>query len=51
MNITEPSECVSRWRLHESEFGYGIRYVEGIKHSLADCMIRIRTTGDTPAAV
>lgn len=36
LNITEPSGWLARWRLRISELGYNIRYLKGIKRSLAD---------------
>lgn len=47
MNIIEPSDHRTRWRLHLVEFDFDIKYKKGNKNKLANTMCRLQITGET----
>jgi len=47
LTTTDGTGRLMRWRLRLSEFDFDVRYKKGTKNSVADCLSRLRTLGDT----
>ena len=47
LTTTDGTGRLMRWRLRLSEFDFDVKYKKGTHNSVADCLSRLRTAGDT----
>ena len=47
MNMTDASSRLARWRLRLLEFDFTVQYKKGAKNTIADCISRLPTYGET----
>ena len=47
MNMTDASSRLARWRLRLLEFDFTVHYKTGAKNTIADCISRLPTFGET----
>ena len=51
LTTTDGTGRLMRWRLRLSEFDFDVKYKKGSKNSVADCLSRLRTLGETTTEV